>query len=192
MQGHKNWLCECPPSTNRVGAVVWPTSTAWSAIHFDQAGRKNGNRAAGWWEHRTATSGGERKAEAGQGSSGDVLGRVLTMPVEMTAPDRESAGALLGEAVSHFHAELVETAGPATVVRLRPARAASAGWVFELLALVERWLEAHGLQVANVHHGNRSYVITAPGPERQWAAVPARQPPRRPRCRPPTSSICAS
>jgi hypothetical protein len=92
---------------------------------------------------------------------------VLTMPVEITAPDRESAGALLDEAVSHFRAELVETAGSATVVRLRPARAAPVGWVFELLALVERWLEAHNLQVANVHHGHRSYVITAPGLERQ-------------------------
>jgi len=89
---------------------------------------------------------------------------VLTMPVEITAPDRESAGALLGEAVSHFRAELVEISGSATVVRLRPSRAAPAGWVFELLALVERWLEAQNLQVANVHHGHRSYVITAPGP----------------------------
>jgi hypothetical protein len=89
------------------------------------------------------------------------------MPVEIAAPDRESAGALLGEAVSHFRAELVETADSATLVRLRPTSAAPAGWVFELLALVERWLEAHGLQVANVHHGNRSYVITAAGPGRQ-------------------------
>ena len=94
------------------------------------------------------------------------------MPVEITAPDRASADALLGEAVSHFRAELVETTGPATLVRLRPERAAPTGWVFELLALVERWLEAHSLQVANVHHGNRSYVITAPGPERQQNGTP--------------------
>ena len=97
---------------------------------------------------------------------------VLTMPVEVTVPDRESASALLGEAVSHFRAELVETAGSAMVVRLRPARAAPAGWVFELLALVERWLEAHDLQVARVHHGNRSYVITAPGPGGEWDGSP--------------------
>ena len=94
------------------------------------------------------------------------------MPVEITAPDRASADTLLGEAASHFRAELVETTGPATLVRLRPERAAPAGWVFELLALVERWLEAHSLQVANVHHGNRSYVITAPGPERQQSGGP--------------------
>jgi hypothetical protein len=95
-----------------------------------------------------------------------------TLPVEVMAPDRESARALLGDAVSHFRAELVEAAGSAMVIRLRPARAASAGWVFELLALVERWLEAHNLQVASVHHGNRSYLITAPNPDVQWEGSP--------------------
>jgi hypothetical protein len=97
---------------------------------------------------------------------------VLTMPVEITAPDRESAKALLGEAVSHFRPELIETAGSAIVVQLRPARDASTGWGFEFLALVERWLEAHSLQVANVHYGRRSYVITAPGPEREQNGGP--------------------
>jgi hypothetical protein len=87
------------------------------------------------------------------------------MPVEITAPDRESARALLGEAASRFRAELVETSGSATIVRLRPTSAAPEGWVFELLALVERWLETQSLKVANVHHGNRSYVITAPVPD---------------------------
>jgi hypothetical protein len=56
---------------------------------------------------------------------------VVTMPVEVTTPDRESARSLLDEAVGPFRAELVDTA------------------------------EAHNLQVANVHHGNRSYAITA-------------------------------
>ena len=97
---------------------------------------------------------------------------VLTMPVEITAPDHASASALVAEAVLHFRAELVETARPATLVRLRPMTAAPAGWVFEFLALVERWLEAHGLQVANVHYGNRSYVITAPNPNVQWESSP--------------------
>ncbi len=97
---------------------------------------------------------------------------VLTMPVEITAPDRESAGALLDEAVSRFRAELVETGGGGVVVRLHPAGSTSEGWVFELLALVERWLEAVGLQVANVHHGHRSYVITAPSPGRHWDGSP--------------------
>jgi hypothetical protein len=97
---------------------------------------------------------------------------VLTTPVEITAPDRASASALLGEAVLHFRAELVETASAATLVRLRPTSATPAGWVFELLALVERWLEAHSFQVANVHYGHRSYMITAPGPERQQNGGP--------------------
>ena len=95
-----------------------------------------------------------------------------TVPVEIMAPDHKSAWALLGDAVPHFHAELVDTAGSAMVVALRPAKAPSIGWVFELLALVERWLEAHGLQVANVHHGSRSYVITAPGRGGQYDSGP--------------------
>jgi hypothetical protein len=57
------------------------------------------------------------------------------------------------------------------------------GWVFELLALVERWLEAHNLQVANVHHGHRSYVITALAPSADRTAVLARRPLRERPCR---------
>jgi hypothetical protein len=99
---------------------------------------------------------------------------VLTIPVEVTTPDRESARALLDEAVGHFRAELVETDGATTVVRLRPALTVP-GWVFEFLALVERWLEAHNLQVANVRHGNRSYVITvsSPGSQSDSGSAPA-------------------
>jgi hypothetical protein len=119
-------------------------------------------RRLGW---RTA------KAKPIRARQATLWDEVLTMPVEITAPDRASARALLAEAASHFRAELVDTAGSATLVRLRP-RAAPAGWVFELLALVERWLEAHSLQVANVHHGNRSYVITAPNPTVQGEGSP--------------------
>jgi hypothetical protein len=79
---------------------------------------------------------------------------------------------LLGEAVPHFRAELVETAGSAVLVRLEPAAAWSAGWVFELLALIERWLEARSLPVAKVRHGHRSYVITASGPWGRWDGAP--------------------
>jgi hypothetical protein len=95
---------------------------------------------------------------------------VLTTPVEVTAPDRESAGALLGEAGPHFRAELVET-GSAVVVRLQPAGAGSAGWVFELLALIERWLEACHLPVANAHYGGRRYPIPAVAHDREWPAA---------------------
>jgi hypothetical protein len=94
------------------------------------------------------------------------------MPVEVATPDRESARALLDEAVRHFRAELVETDGATMVVRLRPAPTAPAGWVFEFLALVERWLEARHLSVANVHHGSRSYVITAASPRSESGGGP--------------------
>jgi hypothetical protein len=95
----------------------------------------------------------------------------LTTSVEITAPDRESASALLGEAGPHFRAELVDTAGSEVVVRLQPAGAGSASWVFELLALVERWLEAHRLPVADARYAGRSYLIQVPAPDRQWGDV---------------------
>jgi hypothetical protein len=91
----------------------------------------------------------------------------LATPLEVTTPDRESATALLDQAVAYFRAELVEAGGAAIVVRLHPAPAAPAGWVFEFLALIERWLDAHDLQVAKVHHGSRSYAITAPASGRR-------------------------
>jgi hypothetical protein len=86
----------------------------------------------------------------------------MTVPVEIAVPDRESAGVLLAEAGPRFRAELVEIPGSAPVVRLEPS-SPSVGWVFELLALVERWLDACRLPLVTVHHGNRSYVIAAAG-----------------------------
>lgn len=97
---------------------------------------------------------------------------VLTMPVEVAAPDNETAMALAGEAAGAFRVELAGADASAPVVRLWPSRTASAGWVFELLALVERWLEAHDLPVANVHHGKRSYVIMAAPPGGGWDGDP--------------------
>jgi hypothetical protein len=94
-------------------------------------------------------------------------------PVEIATRDQRSARALYDDAVMrHFRAELVETEGTTTIVRLRPAPTAAAGWVFELLALVERWVDDHNLEVANVHHGNRSYVITAAAPGKGWDGGP--------------------
>jgi hypothetical protein len=91
----------------------------------------------------------------------------LNAPVEIAVPDRESAGMLLNEVGLGFQAELVEGSGSAAVVRLHPAASGPAGWVFEVLALVERWLEARRLPVANVRHEGRTYVIAAPTPDRQ-------------------------
>ena len=64
-------------------------------------------------------------------------------PVEVTGPD--SASALLDDAATHFRIELIEDR-PGVIVRLRPALFAPAGWVFEFLAIVERWLDAHDVQ----------------------------------------------
>ena len=61
---------------------------------------------------RSATSAG---ASPGTGWDG-----TLTTPIEITAPDRESAGLLLVEAGSRLRLEVVETAGRAVVIRLQP------------------------------------------------------------------------
>ena len=95
----------------------------------------------------------------------------LNAPVEIAVSDRESAGMLLTEVGSGFRAELVEGSGSAAVVELHPAEAGSAGWVFEVLALVERWLETHRLPVAKVRHDGRVYTIPAPTPDRQQPGV---------------------
>ena len=78
---------------------------------------------------------------------------------------------LVAEAGSDFHAELGESAVSGLVVRLAPAEAGSTGWVFELLALVERWLQACRLPAADVRYAGRSYLIQAPAAERDWRGV---------------------
>ena len=93
--------------------------------------------------------------------------RTLEAPVEIAVSDRERAGVLLSEVGSGFRAELVEGSGSAAVVKLHPAEAGTVGWVFEVLALVERWLETHRLPVAKVRHDGRVYTIPAPTPDRQ-------------------------
>jgi len=90
---------------------------------------------------------------------------MLEAPVEVAVPDRESAGMLMDRG-SGFRAELVEGADSAAVVRPHPPEAGSAGWVSEVLALVERWLEPRRLPVASLHHDDRVYVIPASTPDR--------------------------
>ena len=89
-------------------------------------------------------------------------------PVDIVAPDLERARALLGEAAPHFRAELAEAGGSAVVVKLRPVQPETGGWVFELLALVERWLEASRLSAANAYYGGRRYLIPAAAHDREW------------------------
>ncbi len=79
--------------------------------------------------------------------------------IDIIAPDPECAALLLEYATPLFPAEVVS--GSSTpVVRLQPP--AGAGWVIELLSLVERWLETTPLPCAEVLYGGRSYLVRAP------------------------------
>ena len=82
----------------------------------------------------------------------------LVRPIEIAAPDQLSTALLLEYAAPLFPAEHV--AGTSWIVRLEPP-AAGGKWVFELLSLVERWLESTRLPCADVHYGGRRYVIRA-------------------------------
>ena len=79
-------------------------------------------------------------------------------PVEIVAPDHFSSTLLVEYAGPLFPAEIV--AGSKWTVRLQPP-AAGGGWVLDLLALVQRWLESARLPSANVLYGDRSYLIRA-------------------------------
>lgn len=87
--------------------------------------------------------------------------------IEIVAPDRECTNLLLEYASSWFAAELVE--GSSCIVRLQAP--SGGGWVFELLSLVERWLESAKLPCAKVLYGGRSYLIRAPGDSTQFTAA---------------------
>ena len=87
--------------------------------------------------------------------------------IEIVAPDRECTNLLLEYASSSFPAELIE--GSSWIVRLEAP--SGGGWVFELLSLVERWLETAKLPCAKVLYGGRSYLIRAPGDSTQFTAA---------------------
>jgi hypothetical protein len=76
--------------------------------------------------------------------------------IEIVAPDTECAALLLEYAAPLFPAELVP--GDVPIVRLQPPPTGP-GWVIELLALVERWLESAPLPCARLLYGGRSYLI---------------------------------
>ena len=76
--------------------------------------------------------------------------------VEIVAPDPECAALLLEYASPLFPTELI--AGPELMLQLQPPPA-EAGWVIELLALVERWLASARLPCARLIYGGRSYLI---------------------------------
>ncbi len=76
--------------------------------------------------------------------------------IEVVAPDSDCAALLLEYATPLFPAELVP--GAPLTVRLQPPPTGPE-WVIELLALVERWLEAAPLPCAKLLYGGRSYLI---------------------------------
>jgi hypothetical protein len=76
--------------------------------------------------------------------------------VEIVAPDPECAALLLEYASPLFPGEIVT--GAPLIVRLQPPTS-DTGWVIELLALVERWLETAPLPCARLLYGGRSYLI---------------------------------
>lgn len=102
---------------------------------------------------------GRKRPPADGGEHPSPPGASNVEPIEIVAPDRYCTAVLLEYAGRSFPAEIV--AGPGWVVRLQPP--ARPEWVFELLALVERWLEYAGLPCAKVRYSGRSYLIGAPG-----------------------------
>jgi hypothetical protein len=81
-------------------------------------------------------------------------------PIEVFAPDRGMADLLVGLAPPLFRAEIVP--GVVWIVRLHPV-AKGAGWVLELLALLERWLESGRRPWVTVVYGGRNYLVRAGG-----------------------------
>ena len=76
--------------------------------------------------------------------------------LEIVAPDAECAVLLPEFAAPVLPAQLV--GGAATAVRFEPLPN-DPGWVIELLAVVERWLDAAPLPCAKLLYGGRSYLI---------------------------------
>jgi hypothetical protein len=87
--------------------------------------------------------------------------------VEIVSPDRECAAFLLEYASPLFAGDLITA--PELTVRLLPA-SIEPGWVIELLALVERWLESAWLSCTSLLYGGRSYLIRSSTHRRQTIA----------------------
>lgn len=88
-------------------------------------------------------------------------------PIEVVTPDEYCTSLLVEYAAPYFPAKIVSDSG--WIVRLQPP--AGGAWVLELLALVDRWLEAARLPCAKVLYGGRSYLIRAPLDVAQFAAA---------------------
>jgi hypothetical protein len=80
-----------------------------------------------------------------------------TDPVDVVVPNLEHAALLLAYAVPLFPAEIVPDS--TWIVRLQPP--IGAGWIIELLSVVDRWLESATLPSAKVRYDGRSYMVRA-------------------------------
>ncbi len=76
--------------------------------------------------------------------------------VEIVAPDAACAALLLEYASLVFPGEVVSCAP--SVIRVEPP-STGPGWVIDLLALVERWLDSVPLPCATVLYGGRTYLV---------------------------------
>jgi hypothetical protein len=84
-------------------------------------------------------------------------GRAEPQPIEIVAPDSHCTTLLLTAAAPLFPAEVVYESS--WIVRLEPPTGGE--WVGELLALVDRWLEACRLPCAKIFYDGRGYLIRA-------------------------------
>jgi hypothetical protein len=88
--------------------------------------------------------------------------------VEIVVPDPDCAALLLEYASPLFPGEIV--GGAPLIVRLQPP-ATGAGWVIELLAIVERWLETTPLPCAKLLYGGRSYLVRSSTDFAAWVGA---------------------
>ncbi len=89
--------------------------------------------------------------------------------VEVVAPDRECAALFVEYASPLFPAEIAS--GTPATVRLQPPTG-GARWVIDLLAVVERWLEAVPLPSVDLMYGGRSYLIRSSTHVEDLVAIP--------------------
>jgi hypothetical protein len=79
-------------------------------------------------------------------------------PVEIVTPDRYCADLLLECAAPLVPAELL--AGAGWIVRLQAPPVGSGGWwMFEVMSLLDCWLESVPIPCARVLYGGHSYLI---------------------------------
>jgi hypothetical protein len=80
--------------------------------------------------------------------------------IEIVAPDGYAAALLMKYVSPWFPAEIASSDGWSVTLRA-PVRADGEEWVFEVLSLVERWLDAVPLPCATVRYCGERHLIRA-------------------------------